>query len=589
MFSLCNTDSPIASDLKIHKRTSIFFMMALTLGLIVGCGGGGGGDAENDKQTTVQGVGQVVVGTPPISTNGGTLITAVPTATAELPAQQVSPHPVIPETSVPNVVSVNPQPQPTEPVLSEPPVTSVTSPVQPPVTLISVVGNLVGLKEPASLRLGDGLGNMLWITSNGIFKFARTISPGLKVNVVVEVQPSGQVCKVSNGRFISGQVNGTEVKVACQEFAPKKMAFFYYDEPSQVNDSKGNLRKAIEEFAKFDAVVWGTGLELPQGPSNGDICSRKYSNEHEILKSIIKGVKSGPLKTESYGYVFLNADLDNSGKLCAWTTDEMKTRIDMWLDAGVDGIFVDQLWITTGVSKVKVNQILHYIHSKGAKVILNPSSGIDMYDYFRKEFSDAGLMRVLKLTGSIASNSSYTMSTALAHAFTVGDTVRLLNAYSSEIVRFPVTNIPTERSFEFSKSSISVSISEASTVQVLLSPPISGAENRDIELFSGDKILLEAFGIEGGKIEPPARTALRLGFAQTLALQYGVEVIVMPTPSECDSSDADCNKPGYEACRNGYSDDLYMYARNIAVNRRFAYVAAKSGGYFKCFNYAVSD
>ena len=78
----------------------------------------------------------------------------------------------------------------------------------------SITGTLSGLATGTFVMLANG-STTLPVVSNGSFAFPGILATGTAYNVVVNVQPSEQVCTVSNGSGTLAASRPTPVSVAC--------------------------------------------------------------------------------------------------------------------------------------------------------------------------------------------------------------------------------------------------------------------------------------------------------------------------------------------------------------------------------------
>ena len=81
---------------------------------------------------------------------------------------------------------------------------------------VSIGGNVSGL-EGSGLVLQNNGKDDLEITENGAFTFATKLTPGNTYFVTVAVQPTDQVCTVTNGRGTVPSENVTDIAVTCSE------------------------------------------------------------------------------------------------------------------------------------------------------------------------------------------------------------------------------------------------------------------------------------------------------------------------------------------------------------------------------------
>ncbi|MBL8150613.1 MAG: hypothetical protein JNN15_11860 [Blastocatellia bacterium] len=151
---------------------------------------------------------------------------------------------------------------------------------------------------------------------------------------------------------------------------PEKLAIFY-GYPSLVNSAGGDLKAALKAFSLYDVIVFGDGLEFPdirqdrQPPGVGQL-------EHRNTKRLIAQLKKVNPSVKIFGYV----DLGNSQKL---SFDEIRSRIDLWIEMRVDGIFLDEAGYDFGVTRSRQNQVISYIHSRQLGAFLNAYNPEDIF------------------------------------------------------------------------------------------------------------------------------------------------------------------------------------------------------------------
>lgn len=124
----------------------------------------------------------------------------------------------------------------------------------------------------------------------------------------------------------------------------------YYGWPSILNGA-GSVSEAVGEFAVYDYVVLGAGLEVT---SHAD-----HQNTAAILAD--QGVSA----TRFFGYIDLGVTTSN------FSRDEIRQRVDQWRDLGADGIFFDDFGYDFDTSRERQNEAIAYAHSWGLPVIAN--------------------------------------------------------------------------------------------------------------------------------------------------------------------------------------------------------------------------
>lgn len=163
--------------------------------------------------------------------------------------------------------------------------------------------------------------------------------------------------------------------------APGRLAI-YYGYPSLINGASGNVDRAIAEFASYEVIVLGDGLEFP------DVNPRRVPAgpgpvEHRRTKSIIEGLRARSHAVRIYGYI----DLGNSQKL---SIDEMQNRAKLWASIGATGIFLDEAGYDFGVTRERQNAIVEFAHSLGLSVFVNAFNPDDVFSAAAVPLNGAG-------------------------------------------------------------------------------------------------------------------------------------------------------------------------------------------------------
>jgi len=125
---------------------------------------------------------------------------------------------------------------------------------------------------------------------------------------------------------------------------PKKLAI-YYGYPSLVNGST-NTTAAVNIYKNYDVIIFGEDLE------------QTTHTDHLNTKTIVQ--HSNMTNTEVYGYV-----------KCTRTLSDIQSRIIKWKNIGVKGIFCEEFGYDFGITRVKQNSILSYIHTNNLKAFVD--------------------------------------------------------------------------------------------------------------------------------------------------------------------------------------------------------------------------
>ena len=83
-------------------------------------------------------------------------------------------------------------------------------------TDFTIGGTVSGLSTGASVTLLDNGGNALKVTANGTFTFTTALATGASYNVTASVQPTGELCTVTNSSGKVASANVTNVAVGCK-------------------------------------------------------------------------------------------------------------------------------------------------------------------------------------------------------------------------------------------------------------------------------------------------------------------------------------------------------------------------------------
>lgn len=198
--------------------------------------------------------------------------------------------------------------------------------------------------------IGHNLGSTdLWYQikdDEGNIVFANNVSIDLDNSFIEFTEPvKGSVILLAPTTYGIMQTNTAVVP-------PLKPLLIYYGYPIAY---KGywNAQTIIDEIAT-NYKVWVCGATYHQA-------------SHEVYattQEIIAGVRARGVRV--YGYVAIGTS--NS---VTPTVPAIQTAVDEWVTIGVDGIFLDEFGFDYGSDRVRQNQAVDWVHSKGLPVCAN--------------------------------------------------------------------------------------------------------------------------------------------------------------------------------------------------------------------------
>lgn len=141
--------------------------------------------------------------------------------------------------------------------------------------------------------------------------------------------------------------------------APKSL-LVYYGWPSVVNGANNNLRAASAEFARYDFVVLGGGLQDPKHP------------DHLPTKTLIRGTK-GP---QFFGYIPLG---NRPGKDKCLPAKVIQAELQGWAAMGVKGVLLDEFGYDYDVTRARQNESVTAAHRLKLRVIANAWTPADVF------------------------------------------------------------------------------------------------------------------------------------------------------------------------------------------------------------------
>ncbi len=155
----------------------------------------------------------------------------------------------------------------------------------------------------------------------------------------------------SGNTAISGTATADMVKTNKVYERPNKL-MIYYGIPQGVN-GMWNDDFAAQMFARWDYVVFGTGLEDPG------------NTYHASTANVITKMHGLNANAKVFGYINIGVSIGNE------SISSLETQMDQWKATGADHIFFDLAGYDYNVPRSRLNTLLDYAHSKGMQVMVN--------------------------------------------------------------------------------------------------------------------------------------------------------------------------------------------------------------------------
>jgi len=284
---------------------------------------------------------------------------------------------------------------------------------------------------------------------------------------------------------------------------PKKLGV-YYGWPSVVNGSQ-STNEAANVFNYYDLIIFGLDLESTSHP------------DHYNTKTIIQNINSS---TEVFGYVPV-------GRTLGLSIDEIKLKINHWQDSmNVDGIFIDEAGYDFGVSRIKQNEIISYVHSLGLKLFINAWKVNDIFgDDIVYSLGDTLKIDTVIQLGLVENDTRREYEiTSLNHGFIPGDSIKIImdnDFFEEQYYKVRSTSEDGDKFIIDLPLNLVVPTSTNAIVGNLRNPNGSGTV-----IQSGDIYLMESFQIEVGKYH---EWAFKAHQAKEWADSLGVEIACLTT------------------------------------------------------------
>ncbi len=149
--------------------------------------------------------------------------------------------------------------------------------------------------------------------------------------------------------------------------APLRLAI-YYGYPSLVNGAQGNVEQAVTQFAHYDVIVFGAGLEFDRAistPTAGPA-------EHAFTRRLMARLRLQPRQPQIFGYV----DIGSTNRL---SMASIVDRIERWAAMGAHGVLLDEAGFDFGVTRERQNRAVMSAHTRGLGVCLNAFRPEDLF------------------------------------------------------------------------------------------------------------------------------------------------------------------------------------------------------------------
>ena len=148
---------------------------------------------------------------------------------------------------------------------------------------------------------------------------------------------------------------------------PQRLAI-YYGYPSLVEQSGGDVARAAAVFSRYDTIVFGDGLELP----DSDTDDAGLKAERQRMAPMIRAIHETARRPMVFGYVALGA----TQRL---PLAEIDRRVERWRMVGADGIFFDEAGNDFGVDAMRRRVAVCAAHRRGLRVFMNAFNPDDLF------------------------------------------------------------------------------------------------------------------------------------------------------------------------------------------------------------------
>jgi hypothetical protein len=162
------------------------------------------------------------------------------------------------------------------------------------------------------------------------------------------------VCLIATGIWAALVCPGP---ASAQGIRPKTL-LVYYGFPSTINGAT-SVAAAAQEFAGYDYVLWGAGLEDPTHPD--------HANAVAIFND------EAASQTRFFGYVDVGVLTGNL------PMSEIQARITRWQTFGVSAIQLDNFGYDFGTTRVRQNAAVDFAHALGLDVLVNAFRPADAF------------------------------------------------------------------------------------------------------------------------------------------------------------------------------------------------------------------
>ena len=131
----------------------------------------------------------------------------------------------------------------------------------------------------------------------------------------------------------------------------------FYGWPSLVNGSRGDIGRAAEQFACFEAAILGDAIPTADGDPRGRAVAEQVSGACHL-----------------HGYLSLGCGIGQPD----WSARDIRSRLRLWGRWGVEGVLLDCAGRDFGVSPARLTDAVAAAHDRGLRVVVNAWDPFDV-------------------------------------------------------------------------------------------------------------------------------------------------------------------------------------------------------------------
>jgi hypothetical protein len=183
---------------------------------------------------------------------------------------------------------------------------------------------------------------------------ARTVlgsagAPGLRCPAITQRRPL-RTATLTLALLVAAGAGAAVPAAPARAATPPGELLVYYGWPSLINGVP-YVTEAAAEFAAYDFVVIGAGIELPDHP------------DHQAAATVI----AQPVMADTLVFGYINLGVTSE----TLTLTEVYQRVDWWQAMGIHGILFDAFGYDWEVTRERQNAAVEYAHSLGMPVVAN--------------------------------------------------------------------------------------------------------------------------------------------------------------------------------------------------------------------------